>query len=275
MGCQLLDRGRVAAVGRGRRVEQEHRLPPPSNLPGGLEDGKAYDVSARAFDRAANTQTATTANAFIFDVSSPAVANVLPLHGARYKSLPMLSGTAADQAPGAFNVAFPLVRIYDISLNRYWYSGAWQTAAFPGFPDLWNTSVDSTSVAGVFTWRYDASAVTWTDRDNLLRVETRALDAAGNFNTASSTFSFDATRPGSSVLYLPLSGVTYSTMAVIAGTRRTTPRRSTTSASRCGTSRPDDLLLEPGAAALVARRRRLLLDRRLGRSREHGQPLGL
>ena len=195
------------------------QLPPASNLPGGLEDGKAYEISARAFDLATNTQTATTANVFRFDVSSPAVANVLPLNGSRYKTLPTISGTAEDQAPGAFNVTFPRVRVYDIPLNQYWVDGTgWVTSAFPGFPDLWNTAIDSTPVSGVFTWRYDASAVAWPDRDSGLRVETQALDAAGNYTTASSTFSFDATRPGSYVLYPPNNGVTYSTMAVIGGT---------------------------------------------------------
>ncbi len=199
------------------------QLPPPTNNSSGLEDGLAYEILARAFDLAANTHTATTANTFTFDVSSPAVANVLPLHGGRYSALTTISGTAADSAPGAFNVTFPRVRVYDIPLNQYWVDGTgWVTAAFDGFPDLWNTAIDSTSVSGVFTWRYNAAATglaaAWPDRNGGLRVEAQAFDAAGNFTAASSTFSFDKTRPSSYVLYPPLDGVTYSTMAVIGGT---------------------------------------------------------
>ncbi|UPT74472.1 MAG: hypothetical protein M0D55_01655 [Elusimicrobiota bacterium] len=199
------------------------QLPPPTNNASGLEDGVQYEIAARAFDVATNTQTALTPRIFTFDVSSPTVANQLPAHGGRYAALATISGTAADTAPGAFNVTFPRVRIYDIPLNQYWVDGTgWVTSAFPGFPDLWNVATDSTSAAGVFTWRYNAAATglasAWPDRDNQLRVETQAVDAAGNYTTASSTFSFDATRPGSYVLYPPLDGVTYSTMAVIGGT---------------------------------------------------------
>ncbi len=195
------------------------QLPPPNNLPSGLQDGERYDIASRAFDFAANTQTALTTNIFRFDVSSPTALVQLPGNGVRYNTLPLVSGTAQDVLPGRFNVTFPQVRIHDIAINQYWVDGTgWVNSGFPGFPDLWNVALDSSSTGGVFTWRYDASAVVWPDRSAQLRVEARVADAAGNYSYASSTFSFDATRPASVVTYPTADGQTFSSMTSISGT---------------------------------------------------------
>ncbi|MCR4296545.1 MAG: hypothetical protein NUW21_13500, partial [Elusimicrobia bacterium] len=45
-----------------------------------------------------------------------------------------------------------------------------------------------------------------------------ALDVAGNYTVATSTFSFDATKPTSVVTYPPVDGVTYSSMTALYGT---------------------------------------------------------
>ena len=152
------------------------QLPPSDNF-SGLQDGLQYTVMTRAYDVAANTQSVILGgNSFTFDISSPTAAILLPLNGSRYNTLPLVTGTAAD----AFNVDFPQVRVYDVPLNKYWMGGTgtgggatlpgWVDTSCPAFPEIWNVSMDSSSTGAQFTWRYDASSVTWPDRDNELRI---------------------------------------------------------------------------------------------------------
>ncbi|PJA12445.1 MAG: hypothetical protein COX65_08550, partial [Elusimicrobia bacterium CG_4_10_14_0_2_um_filter_56_8] len=201
---------------------------PPSDNATGLQDGLLYTVFTRAYDVAGNTQSVVAAgNSFTFDVSSPTAYIGLPLNGARKISLPLVSGTAND----AFNVNFPLVRVYDIATDKYWMEGsgscgtspplpAWVGAvdSCPSFPEIWNVALDSSSASGGFSWRYDSSALLWPNRDNELRLEAKVLDRAGNYSVTSSTFSFDDVAPESKIIYPPVSGVFYSSMAAISGT---------------------------------------------------------
>ncbi|MEK7721525.1 MAG: hypothetical protein AAB359_03955, partial [Elusimicrobiota bacterium] len=177
------------------------------------------------YDIAANTQTVFLAgNSFRFDVSSPTASIALPLNGARYISLPLVSGTASD----AFNVNFPQVRVYDVPLNKFWLEGAgscggvslpgWVDAACASFPNIWNVALGSAAAGGGFSWSYNSASLAWPNRDSGLRVETRATDRAGNYSVTSSTFSFDDVPPGSRIIYPPANGALYSSMTAISGT---------------------------------------------------------
>ena len=202
------------------------QLPPSDNLTG-LEDGVSYTVQTRSYDIAANTQTVYLAgNSFTFDISSPAVYISLPLNGSRKISLPLVSGTAAD----AFNVDFPLIRVYDLGTEKFWMEGSGSCGGVPlpgwvgfvdgcpSFPEIWNVALDSAAAGGSFNWRYDSSSLAWPNRDNELRVEAKVTDRAGNYSVTSSTFSFDNVAPSSRITYPPENGALYSSMTAITGT---------------------------------------------------------
>src|SRR5262249_32149079 len=144
-----LDTGWLAAVA-GLNWTKGAPMPPMLNA-SGFEDGKDYTIKTRAFDVAANTQTAISGKTFRLDASSPTAAIQLPANGSYYNSLTQISGTAQDNGPYPGPVTFPQVRIYDIQLNSYWNGAAWVASA-----NNWLNSIDSTSVSGVanaFTWR--------------------------------------------------------------------------------------------------------------------------
>jgi len=79
-------------------------------------------------------------------------------------------------------------------------------------------ALDSSSASGSFNWGYNSSALPWPDRDHELRVEAKVADQAGNYTFTSSTFSYDATPPGSRILYPPVNDLLYSSMTAISGT---------------------------------------------------------
>ncbi|OGS07846.1 MAG: hypothetical protein A2270_01755 [Elusimicrobia bacterium RIFOXYA12_FULL_51_18] len=212
---------------------------PPSDNSTGFQDGLLYILRSRAYDVAGNTQSVIlSGNSFRFDVSSPVVSVIQPLGDGRFNSLPVIAGSAGD----SFNVRYPQVRIYDIALNKYWLGGAgfcgsavlpgWVGAAdaCPDFPEIWNVASDSSSVGEIFSWNYDSSGVVWPDRDEQLRVDVKAMDEAGNYGLAGSTFSFDNSAPVSGFVYPPSSALAYSSMTAISGTSRdlTSPVSSVT-----------------------------------------------
>ena len=180
------------------------QLPLANNTPAGLEHGKTYMASARAYDVAGNTQTVTADNSFIADFSSPTAHVSQPLAGGSYNALALITGTAADD----YNSGFPQLRLYDAGLNRYWLGGTgtcgaatlpgWVDGTCAGFPEIWNVGSDSSSVAGTFNWQYDSSLVAWPDREDGLRVDVKASDQAGNYSISWSTFSYDSTPPSPS-----------------------------------------------------------------------------
>ncbi|MFI5345202.1 MAG: hypothetical protein ACHQ51_02395 [Elusimicrobiota bacterium] len=191
-------------------------LPPVNNTAGGLQDGLAYAYSSRAFDVAGNTQTAITSNLFHLDLSSPTGAVISPLNNSDLPTLAMISGTAVDAAPGL--LAFPQISIYDIPNGTYWNGATFAAGR------TWNIAKDSQTAVGgvgdgsVLTWHYDTSAVPWGDGFARYLIETKVLDAAGNFAIASSTFSFDKTPPLSNITYPDVNGLTFSSMTAILGT---------------------------------------------------------
>ncbi|MBI4656704.1 MAG: Ig-like domain repeat protein, partial [Elusimicrobia bacterium] len=207
----------------------------PAGLSGAMPLNKIYRVRARGHDNAVLIpnpydlmSNAVASGNLILDISSPTAYNLMPSNNQRVNVLSQINGTAED----SWNVEYPRLRIYDMLANSYWMdgSGTCGSASLPGwvdsaagcpfFPDIWNLSIDSSSTAGVFTWRYPSTAVGWPERDNQLRVETKVSDKAGNYVMVSSTFSFDSVPPIASILYPPVNGVTYSSMTAISGTSR-------------------------------------------------------
>jgi len=189
---------------------------PPNNTTSGFEDNGLYEIKSRAFDIAGNTQTVLLTGAvFRFDTSSPTAVITQPINGYRYNSLNSITGTAQD----SYNVRFPLVRIYDISLNAYWNGTIWakDTTDDPNYPEIWLVTNSSSSTGSPFGWSLNTSAVSWPDRDNGLRADVKVIDRAGNFNIFSSTFSFDKTPPQTNITYPPVNDVRYSSMSAING----------------------------------------------------------
>ncbi|MDO8802826.1 MAG: fibronectin type III domain-containing protein [Elusimicrobiota bacterium] len=211
----------LAGVAGSPAWSKTAQLPPSDNLTG-LENGMLYTVQTRSYDIAGNTQTPAgilTGNSFRFDISSPTAFISQPLNGSRKISLPLVSGTASDVVPGAFNVDFPKVRLYDIALNRFWLDGTgWVDDEFGGFPEIWNVALDSSSAGGSFNWRWTPPPLTDQQRDNELRTDVKVMDRAGNYSITSSTFSFDNIPPLSRIKYPPANGALYSSMTAITGT---------------------------------------------------------
>ncbi|MCK5582926.1 MAG: hypothetical protein KAI33_04010, partial [Elusimicrobiales bacterium] len=192
---------------------------PPSDNVDGLRDGVQYTIKTRAYDVAGNTETVSGSVSFIFDVSSPTAGIDIPFDNSRYNSLNTIEGTAND----AFNVTYPQIRICDMlqDPDKYWKDGVgWVDDTEAGYPEIWNVAAGSSSASGQFSWNYDSTAVAWLQRDDQLRVDVKAIDAAGNYNMVSSTFSFDQVLPESVILYPPVNDVLYSSMTAISGTSR-------------------------------------------------------
>lgn len=188
-------------------------------------NASSYTVIARAMDNSGNWSAVYSTAVFTYDVALPTVFISTPADATRVSALPLIYGTAGD----TLGSEYPMVRIYDVALNKYWMDGTgfcggtslpgWVSLACSGFPDIWNVAVGSSIVAGSFSWSYNSGSLPFPDRDAELRVEAKAVDRAGNTSVVSSTFSFDNTPPSSAVTY-PMNGVSYSSAAVssISGT---------------------------------------------------------
>ena len=195
---------------------------PPSNNSGGFANGSQYLVTSRAFDLATNTQTVTTQNSFYFDASSPTAVVQFPLQDKYYNSVPSITGTAQDNLPGDFNVLFPRVRIYDISLAEAWDSLDNKFDLPETSTSAWNVASSSSSTGAPFNWAFNTSGINWQPRDwatgSGYRIDVWVLDDAGNYTVTSTTFGFTNVPPSSLVTFPSPNGVWFDSMSVIDGT---------------------------------------------------------
>ena len=189
-----------------------------TNVPAWV-DASSYTIVARAMDSSFNWSAVYSTSVFTYDITLPTAFISAPADALRVSVLPSIYGTAGD----ALGSDYPMVRIYDVALDKYWMDGTgscgaaslpgWVSSDCSGFPDIWNIAVGSSIAGGTFSWNYDSSSLPFPDRDAELRVEAKAADRAGNTSVVSSTFSFDSTPPSSAITF-PLNGVSYSSAAV-------------------------------------------------------------
>ncbi|MDI6756872.1 MAG: hypothetical protein QME32_02495, partial [Endomicrobiia bacterium] len=174
--------------------QQTSNLPTWDNF-----DGITFRVFANAKDKSQNYQSAVTTFTFIYDITPPTVKVHLPSSDStlRYSSLPTITGTAADAAPGALERVE--ARIRNNSASAYWNTS---TLAFDisdaQAATAWFTAQTTMSYQTWFTTFTAGSNDRWTDTITY-RVESRSLDKAGIFSPvySTATFTYDKTPPTS------------------------------------------------------------------------------
>ncbi|MBI5244339.1 MAG: carboxypeptidase regulatory-like domain-containing protein [Elusimicrobia bacterium] len=175
---------------------------------GALTNGASYQIESEARDTGSRTQLTPSAYAFVYDTRLPAAAILLPVNGAFYGSLPMISGTGAD----AVNVSTVSLSVQDTSAggsdNCYSPAANSFIAACPG----WFAAQGSTAA-----WSYGFSAPPWTNGRRYAAFA-RATDVIGQVSLVSTrAFGFDTSAP---VLYVaaPAGGTIVAGLPWISGT---------------------------------------------------------
>ena len=176
-------------------------LPSGANLAPGQ-----YFIAARALDAKGNGTSATrNFNVLATDTAPPIIAIANPANNAILKTLPVISGTASDNA-GVSRVDLYLQRRSD---NKFWNGTTWTTSTplstvLEGFaPRRWSRSSGLPSGANLVSGLYFAAA--------------RAYDAAGNGTSATANFTIDTVLP-SVAISSPTIGSTVNSFASASGT---------------------------------------------------------
>jgi predicted phage tail protein len=150
-----------------------------------LSNGIAYRVRAMAIDSAGN-ESAVISETFTFDTTAPAITmSDIP---DPVDSLPAVSGTAADPAPGQLDRVE--IQIRNVSQNTYWDEAGWATVP------TW------VSASGTDSWSRALPALA---NGSIYEVMARAFDSAGNESgVVSDNFTFnDLTGPTVWMISLP------------------------------------------------------------------------
>ncbi|PIU17827.1 MAG: hypothetical protein COT18_11975, partial [Elusimicrobia bacterium CG08_land_8_20_14_0_20_59_10] len=162
---------------------------------------------------------------FRLDNVLPASAVAYPQNGGIYgqDSLLQLKGNASDSGSGVTAVEYRLEYPAMASKWKYYVtSGAWLTAQ--EFP-IWNVA-ETTTTPSFSTWV--SSNINWVDGIEYTFIS-RVRDLAGNYGAAYSTmtFTYDASKPTTTVT-VPIDGAVYSgQLATLSGTAKDMPDRAT------------------------------------------------
>ena len=147
---------------------------------GGLsfDNGKSYQVWAKAQDKAGNETAAPPTDTFTVDTAKPTVDITTPPTGDQ-NSVPSLAGTASDiGCAGMSNVQ---VQVYNVTGARYWKGSTGQWVA----TEAWNNYTGGT----LANWTYTMPTLT---SGRQYQVDAKAIDAGGNFDTdGDGPFAFD------------------------------------------------------------------------------------
>jgi|GEM_PF-2343560 len=167
-----------------------------------LGNGTTYRVRAMAIDSAGN-ESAVISESFTFDTTAPTIAmSDIP---DPVDSLPAVSGTAADAAPGQLDTVE--IHIWNVTENTYWDEAGW--AAVP----TW------VNASGTTSW---SRALPPLASGSTYEVQARAIDSAGNESpVVSDTFTFDDLT-GPTVWMIPLPDFV-SSLSWISGTAADAP----------------------------------------------------
>ncbi len=150
-----------------------------------LSYGMNYRLRAMAIDGAGN-ESDVISESFTFDTAAPTIAmSDIP---DPVDTLPTVSGTAADPAPGQLDRVE--IQIRNVNLNTYWDEAAWVSAP------TW------VKASGTDSWSRALPSLT---NGSVFEVRARAIDSAGNESgVVSDTFTFnDLTGPTVWMIGLP------------------------------------------------------------------------
>ena len=146
-----------------------------TSLPGWI-DGSSYTVVAKAQDTANNWSAVYSTVTFTYDNSAPVSSATYPVNGGHYVDVDSITGTASDGVSGVNEVNIRLKRPAD---NKYWdaVGSSWTFSA------VWSTATGTTN------WSFNAIPVIWSTGS--YSIQPRAKDAAGNWETPTSSTTFD------------------------------------------------------------------------------------
>ncbi|MBN1824380.1 MAG: fibronectin type III domain-containing protein [Endomicrobiales bacterium] len=145
-----------------------------------------YMAQAKAFDNYAREETILSPVYFVYDDTNPVSNVTFPVSSTTYSNLNVISGTSSDEFGMNFStVAQVELRLYNGDIGRY-YNGA-----------NWDLSVSTWFVAaGTNTWTYALPGLT----SGYYRINSRAIDYAGNYEINFSTVEIYHTGPVSSLV---------------------------------------------------------------------------
>ena len=164
------------------------------NVSGIFQDGKSYQVWAKAKDKAGNETAPPPTDTFTVDLTNPTVAITNPPTGWK-NSVPTLAGTATYT--GCSGVASVQVQVYNVTGARYWNGTQW---------------VATLSWVAVTTWV--APDWTYTTMPTLTagrtyQIKAKATDGADHSaESAASTFQYDDVDPTEAFI-APVAGKYY------------------------------------------------------------------
>ncbi|PKN00279.1 MAG: hypothetical protein CVU78_01970 [Elusimicrobia bacterium HGW-Elusimicrobia-2] len=152
-----------------------------TSLPGWV-DGSSYTVVAKAQDTSGNWSQVYSTVTFTYDNSAPVSSATYPVNGGHYVDVDSITGTATDDVSGVNEVNIQLKRQAD---NKYWDA----VGSLWTFSAIWSTATETTN------WSFNAIPVIWSTGS--YSVQSRAKDAAGNWETptSSTTFSIGYSTP--------------------------------------------------------------------------------
>ena len=150
--------------------------------PGALTSTKVYRAVVRAKDRAGNLDLVTSTNTFIYDAAQPVSLATAPV--GFNTGLSAIYGTARDDSPGLLSSV--LLTIKETAcvggtchIGQYWNGAAWQGAPF----EVPTAVIGGLITGTTYAWTYDATT-TGFDNSSTYTVTARAVDQAGNGETA-------------------------------------------------------------------------------------------
>ena len=188
-----------------------------SSSTGAWENGRSYTIHEVAVDKAGN-QTDQAQLQFTFDIFSPTATIVVPAHNlTAIRSMPTISGTAANNLSNA-NVMLAIYSIADVS----WYDGS----GFNVNQSTPNFFAVSTVTAGGTAWSYTVPLNTFRNNHQYILIS-QAIDSAGNAqsnfatNVSSFTISIDTGAPANALVPPPTNGASYQPGAI--GTSASSP----------------------------------------------------
>ncbi|PKN01408.1 MAG: hypothetical protein CVU77_05585, partial [Elusimicrobia bacterium HGW-Elusimicrobia-1] len=186
--------------------------------------GRVYQIASRAWDVAGSSETAGEIPdagdvEFFYDDTKPVTKVLMPVGGDFYKTLAIVSGTAADPMPGGGTVASGIATsgvdyaILNKTISKWWSGGAFNDNDRQWF-----------AATGEADWQFAFSDINWDDASVYL-ITTRVRDkaVAPNYETAftvdvnSVTFTVDKSTPVSYIRH-PSGGLVTNSLPSISGT---------------------------------------------------------